>query len=86
MYVLLLCRATIGQAVKYINKAGREAYDDVIPDTFSSTLSTGFMCGLAYVRGRGSGIYSLTFYFMLPTYTMEANVSLQVGRRVSHTS
>jgi hypothetical protein len=26
---------------------------------------------------------SLTFYFMLPTYTMEANASLKVDRRVS---
>ena len=52
MYVLLLCRASIGQAARYINKAGREADADVIPDSFSSTLPTGFMCGLAYVRGR----------------------------------
>ena len=47
----MLCRATIGQASTYINKLGREAYDDVIPNTFSSTLSTGYMCGLAYIRG-----------------------------------
>ena len=52
--VLLLGRATIGQAVNYINKGGREAYDDVIPSTLSSSLSTGYMCGLAYARGVGA--------------------------------